>query len=63
VGIIEDNKNHERKVRIAKGQLKNPEDKMPSQIQRLNVKEFAEWEKLTPLVKKFCEKLPPKPKQ
>jgi len=59
VGIIEDNQSHERKVRIAKGPLKSPNDKIPSQVQRLNIKEFPEWEKLTPLVKKFCNKLKP----
>lgn len=57
VGIITDHTG-KRKVRIAKGPLKSPGDKVPAQVQRLNIKNYAEWEKLTPLVKKFCDKLP-----
>lgn len=60
VGIVRDTRSGERKVRIAKGPMKDPTQKMPSQVQRLNVKSFDEWQRLTSLVEKFCEKLPPR---
>jgi len=60
VGIVRDTRSGERKVRVAKGPMKNPGQKMPSQVQRLNVKSFDEWQRLTSLVEKFCTKLPPR---
>jgi len=60
VGIVKDTRSGERKVRIAKGPMKDPTQKMPSQVQRLNVKSFDEWQRLTSLVEKFCAKLPPR---
>jgi len=72
VGIVQDIRTNELKVRVAKGKVKgyvrrNPDGKLEvfpndpknpiSQINRLNIKDFSEWEMLTVAVKEWCEKL------
>ena len=71
VGIIEDNKTGARKVRIAKGKVKGKvrrekgelvytfenENDPITQVNRLNIKNKGEWEKIKKLVDKYIAEL------
>lgn len=72
VGLVKDKRTGAIRVRVAKGKVKgytrrnekgeleihpeNPADPL-TQPNRLNIKDFKEWEELTPYVKKWIGKL------
>ena len=43
VGIVKDTRSGERKVRVAKGPMKDPTRKMPSQVQRHFASRVLHW--------------------
>ncbi len=54
IGIIKDDSGV-RKVRIAKCEQK-PDGKL-SEVQKLNIKRIEEWERITPVVRKYLEEV------